>query len=259
MANINGSLYDELISRNWAFINPELQSAIKKTRLFFAGCGLGSTIAELAARTGFTDFLLADGDIVEMSNLNRQAFSLDHLGVNKAVATKAIIKAINPRARVRIFKKYIKPKDVPTLMKGINFIVNTVDFSEAYANLTAEAQKKNSLAILPFNIGYGSVILVYDSRTPKITDMFQNKIIRSDVDFYSSLLESLRDYRLPLYLKKNLKSIFIDIQKKKFNPQIGIASNITAAITITAILKSLSGIELPRAPIPIYRDFFSHE
>ncbi|HEY7343732.1 MAG TPA: ThiF family adenylyltransferase, partial [Ktedonobacterales bacterium] len=88
--------FDDLFSRNWAFITPEIQHILDHTCLFAAGAGLSSTIVTLACRTGFGSFILADGDNVELSNLNRQAFFRRQIGENKATATAELLRDIRP-------------------------------------------------------------------------------------------------------------------------------------------------------------------
>ena len=87
--------YDQLTLRNGFFISRDLQLKIKECSLVLAGCGLSSNFAVLAARLGFEKFILIDGDNVDESNLNRQPFSLNHVGLNKAEAISEIIKQIN--------------------------------------------------------------------------------------------------------------------------------------------------------------------
>src|SRR5215472_11947722 len=72
---IHQSQGETLYTRNWAYISAELQDHLATTTLFTAGSGLGSVVAILAARTGVKRFIIADGDTVQESNLNRQSFS----------------------------------------------------------------------------------------------------------------------------------------------------------------------------------------
>src|SRR5690348_17290059 len=69
-----------MFSRNWAFIAPQVQASLDRQVIFAAGVGLASVVATLACRTGFSRFILADGDVVDVSNLNRQAFGLADVG-----------------------------------------------------------------------------------------------------------------------------------------------------------------------------------
>jgi len=74
--------YYKLVLRNQGYISKELQEKIQKTRLLIAGCGVGSTVAEAAARLGFCNFILTDGDTVE-DNVRKQrpSGSYDQLGL----------------------------------------------------------------------------------------------------------------------------------------------------------------------------------
>lgn len=58
--------------------------------------GLGSHIAIMLARAGLGALHLVDDDEVDLSNINRQAYSLCHLGEAKTDALCAILKDINP-------------------------------------------------------------------------------------------------------------------------------------------------------------------
>ena len=115
--------YQELVRQNWGFLSSEEQHAIAQTRVLLAGCGLGSNIAVLAARTGFSRFTLADGDVVETSNLNRQAFRVEHLGRNKAEVSESLIREINPDARVRAIPEFIQASDATGLVGGSDVVV----------------------------------------------------------------------------------------------------------------------------------------
>src|SRR5262244_2613762 len=101
-----GSDTGDLFSRNWAFISPELQQRLNETTLFAAGVGLASRICEIACRTGFGRFILADGDRVERSNLNRQAFTSYQVGQNKADATADVLHKIRPDTTVHVLPAF---------------------------------------------------------------------------------------------------------------------------------------------------------
>ena len=98
----------DLFSRNWAFIPQDVQQALDASCIFAAGAGLTSTIAVLACRTGFGTFILADGDQVENSNLNRQAFFRRQIGENKAVAAAELLREIRHDINVTVLPEYIE-------------------------------------------------------------------------------------------------------------------------------------------------------
>lgn len=71
-----------------------------KDRIHIIGCGaVGSVVAEVLARFGFTKVTLYDFDIVEDKNIANQMFGWQQIGKNKAVATKEIMMAVNPECK----------------------------------------------------------------------------------------------------------------------------------------------------------------
>ena len=63
----------------------EVQSRLRQSCVAIMGLGgLGSAVAVSLARIGVGKLLLADYDVVELSNLNRQHYFLDQFGSNAA-------------------------------------------------------------------------------------------------------------------------------------------------------------------------------
>jgi sulfur carrier protein ThiS adenylyltransferase len=78
-------------------IGPEALARLQHVRVGLAGAGgLGSNCAQALVRSGFKRFVLVDFDRVEPSNLNRQFFFPDQVGLPKVVALGANLLRINP-------------------------------------------------------------------------------------------------------------------------------------------------------------------
>ncbi len=72
------------------YIDVDFLNFIQSFEIGLAGLGgLGSNILNSLVRVGFNNFTICDFDKVENSNLNRQYYNIDDLGINK---TEAIIK-----------------------------------------------------------------------------------------------------------------------------------------------------------------------
>lgn len=242
-------LRHELVKRNWGFIHEDLQEKISQTSLLFAGCGLGSTIATTAARTGFVNYMLIDGDIAELSNLNRQAFSTDDLGQNKAYALSVILQKINPLIESNIISTFIEVSDIhDKLLNDCDYIINTVDMNETYFELIDEACSRNKTVLVPLNIGFGGCLMVFNSNSLKIGDIVNTSKIETDLEFFGELWTNLDVSKLPEYIQLNISSILESIDKKGYNPQLGIAANITASLVITTIIRLIDGQPIPVAP-----------
>ena len=83
------------LSKSYDFFHPE----DVRERIHIIGCGaVGSTIAELIARTGLTKVTLYDFDHVEAHNIANQMFTADDIGKPKVDALKELMVRINPEA-----------------------------------------------------------------------------------------------------------------------------------------------------------------
>lgn len=113
-----------LTARHTPFVHGKLKTAT----VGIAGCGgLGSTIAISLARSGIGTLILADFDVVEPSNLNRQQYFIEHIGMYKVEALQGIIARINPNVTVRTFRGMIEEKNCAEVFAGASIIVEAFD------------------------------------------------------------------------------------------------------------------------------------
>jgi len=244
--------YEELVNRNWGFLPPEEQRKIKEARILLAGCGLGSNIALIATRTGFTRFILADGDKVEVNNLNRQIFSLCQRGRNKAVVTAELIKEVNPKAEIEVFPQFITEKEVEPLVTEADFVINMVDPGPVVFELNRIANSQGKMVIFPLNIGFAGVVLVFSPDSATLEEMVGERI--SKEGFFLQLLDRVSAF-LPGYLERDYMRVKDEIeQKRQPFPQLGITAFTTASLVVTAIIRGLMGLPVKLAPHPITLD-----
>ena len=120
---------DEYFSRNQAIFSPEEAKALRSKRVLVAGCGgLGNSVTELLARSGVGGLILADGDVYEPSNMNRQLFcTAKTLGRGKAETSAARVKEINPEIEVRAFGELITAENASALVRGCDLVMDALD------------------------------------------------------------------------------------------------------------------------------------
>jgi len=96
-----------------------------------AGCGgLGSNCAVALARVGIGKLIIADFDIIIESNLNRQYFFYDQIGQKKVLALKENINRINPTVIVEAHDIKLTPKDILSIYKDCDVIVEAFDLAD---------------------------------------------------------------------------------------------------------------------------------
>ncbi len=114
-----------------------VQEKIDKASVAVCGLGgLGSHIAISLARCGIGRLHLIDFDRVDLTNLNRQQYSLESLGCPKPEALREEILRFNPYVEIRTDFVRLTPENIPELLKDESYICEAFDLPEQKAMLT---------------------------------------------------------------------------------------------------------------------------
>ncbi|MDY0213080.1 MAG: sulfur carrier protein ThiS adenylyltransferase ThiF [Desulfuromonadaceae bacterium] len=115
----------------------EVQQTLERSCVGIAGVGgLGSTIAIALARAGIGHLIIADQDVVELSNLQRQQYFLDQIGCPKVVALTATLRRINPGLQLTTHHTRVDSNNLPELFDSAHILVEAFDDASAKAELT---------------------------------------------------------------------------------------------------------------------------
>jgi sulfur carrier protein ThiS adenylyltransferase len=125
---------DELEALMVARHTPGVHERMKSAVVGVAGLGgLGSAVAISLARMGIGTLILADFDVVEPSNLNRQNYFIEHIGMPKTDAMAQILTRINPYMRVETHTVILTPDNIPDIFRPATVVVECFDGADAKA------------------------------------------------------------------------------------------------------------------------------
>ena len=111
---------------------PGMTACLRAATVGIAGCGgLGSNAAVALTRAGIGGLILADGDRVAASNLNRQHFFQDDIGQPKVAALAAHLRAINPALRLVLHAAELAPGDVGAAFAEADLLIEAFDRAES--------------------------------------------------------------------------------------------------------------------------------
>lgn len=104
---------EELEALMTARHTPGVHEKVKAATVGIAGLGgLGSAIAVALARVGVGRLILADFDVVEPGNLNRQQYFVDQLGLLKTEALVSNLRKINPYVKTEAHPVRLTPDNM---------------------------------------------------------------------------------------------------------------------------------------------------
>jgi sulfur carrier protein ThiS adenylyltransferase len=113
---------------------PGTRDILSKKIVAIAGCGgLGSNAAVALARAGIGRLIIADCDVVELSNLNRQYFFLSDVGKRKTDALALHLRAINPQLIIQSHFTELTPVSVCELFAEADLLIEAFDRAESKA------------------------------------------------------------------------------------------------------------------------------
>lgn len=121
----------------------EMQKKLRGAKVAVAGLGgLGSNIAAMLARSGIGKLLLVDFDTVDVTNLNRQMYFIEHLGKPKTEALTELLYRINPYIEYEAVCVKVTPDNVSELFKDYPIVCEAFDRPDQKAMLVREVLTK---------------------------------------------------------------------------------------------------------------------
>jgi molybdopterin/thiamine biosynthesis adenylyltransferase len=170
----DSEFYWERVDRNIGWLTFEEQEFIRGTAVGIAGTGgMGGILGPILARNGVGRIVIADNQVFDISNMNRQyAARKDTIGKNKADETAREILRITDDVSVEAYPEGINPNTVAEFVRGKNLVLDEIEFfSPAARILLHEECRKEKVPILNCNtIGFGLRLFYYTHKTMTVEE-----------------------------------------------------------------------------------------
>ena len=121
-------------------------AALERATVLVIGLGgVGSNCVEALARGGVGHLVLVDRDVVEPSNINRQAIAFHStLGQYKTDVMARMVRDINPDCQVDAIRAFVTRDNLPELLAPwigrLDYVVDAIDTMSQKADLARLAQ-----------------------------------------------------------------------------------------------------------------------
>lgn len=102
---------------------------LAKSRVIVCGLGgVGGSAAEALARSGIGFIKLIDGDVIDVTNLNRQLIAtLDNIGNYKVIEMEKRLKSVAKKVILEPLKVMLTPENLRDYIKDTDYVVDCID------------------------------------------------------------------------------------------------------------------------------------
>lgn len=238
---MSGFEYDVAFSRNLGWVTESEQLVLKSRKVAIAGLGgVGGSHLLTLARLGVGAFSIADMDVFDWANLNRQAGAFaSTMTLPKSDVMEKMVKDINPEVSVSLFPEGVTDDNLDAFLEGVDLYVDSLDLfcMDIRRKVFAKCREKGIPAITaaPTGMGTGVVIFSKDSMSFDAyfdykNDDFETQVIKFIVGLTPKMLQKS-------YLAK--KGTF-DVSLRKA-PSTPMGIDLAAGVACTNALKLLLG------------------
>ena len=142
LALVNG-ICPSRYERNIGTFGMEGQARLLRSRAAVLGCGgLGGWIIELLARAGVGEIVMADGDVFDENNLNRQHMCWEeNIGMSKAEAAEYMVRLVNGAVAAIPRAEYLDEKNAFDMLNGCNVAIDALDNNKSRSIALNTCQK----------------------------------------------------------------------------------------------------------------------
>lgn len=168
--------YDSAFSRNIGWVTVAEQSKVRASRIAIGGLGgVGGVHLLTLARLGVGKFNIADFDVFDIVNFNRQVgATMKTVGRPKLDVLTEMALDINPEIEFRTFPAGVQEDNIDAFLDGVDVYVDGLDFFvfEARRRTFAACERKGIPVVTAAPLGLGTAVLLFGPGGMSFEDYF---------------------------------------------------------------------------------------
>jgi molybdopterin/thiamine biosynthesis adenylyltransferase len=246
--------YDEAFKRNRGLITEEEQEKLRNCRVAIAGMGgVGGVHLVTLVRLGIGKFTIADPDVFEVSNFNRQyGATISNIGRNKAEVMAEIAREINPDVELDVLPERIDESNIDKFLYDVDLFIDGLDFFaiDARRLVFRQAAERSIWAITSGPIGCSVAWLSFDPKGMQFDEYFD---LRDDMDPLTQLISFAVGLAPQATHRSYIDLTHVDIARQQ-GPSASLACQLATGVAAAETVKILLGRGTIR-PVPCYGQF----
>ena len=234
--------YNTAFQRTLGWVTERELERIRNSTVAIAGLGgVGGAHLLTLARLGVGHFHIADFDIFELHNMNRQAGAMmSRLGQPKLDVLVEMALDINPELKIRRFPEGVTAANLPDFLAGVDIYLDGLDFFafEIRRQVFAACEDNGIPAVTAAPLGMGAALLNFLPGGMRFDDYFQFRAGLSIQELSLRFMMGLAPAMLQMgYLADPSR---VDLEGQR-GPSTPMACDLCAGVAGTEVLKLLLG------------------
>ncbi|CAL2063385.1 ThiF family adenylyltransferase [Tenacibaculum sp. 190524A05c] len=235
--------------RNRIYLSAEEQQRIKNVPILLGGSGIGSVIAECALRLGFENITIIDGDQVELSNLNRQNYTINDVDKDKVQALQERLQSINPDATIKVHNEFLDSDNVESFIQNYEIAINALDFtSDIPLEFDKLCQKNNITVLHPYNLGWGGVVAVITPDGLTLESIAKPNEKFNEIQMVKYITNYMKFWGEPQEWIENVLDQYLNEKETLSPPQLSIGSWVVASMCVHLMYNVATQKEIKKFP-----------
>jgi molybdopterin/thiamine biosynthesis adenylyltransferase len=231
--------YESAFSRNIGWITRQEQDILESKRIAIAGLGgVGGSHLLTLTRLGVGAFHIADLDVFELANFNRQAgATISHLNKPKVDVLAEMALDINPNLDIKRFPQGVNEDNLSEFLTAVDVYVDGLDFFAFKARKAVfnACYERGIPAVTAAPVGMGTALLCFMPGRMSFEDYFQWEGCSETEQALRFLLGLVPSRFHERYL---VDPSHIDLVGRKA-PSTAMGCELCAGVTATEVLKIL--------------------
>jgi molybdopterin/thiamine biosynthesis adenylyltransferase len=231
--------YAVAFSRNLGLITSAEQERLRSCRVAVAGLGgVGGVDLVTLARSGIGRFTIADPDVFEMQNSNRQyGATRSNEGRYKVDVMAEIVLDINPEADIRIFREPIGAANADAFLADADVMVDGIDAFEIDLRrlLFGKARALGIHALGAGPVGFSTVWVIFGTEGTTFDRYFDLSDRMTSVEKFVAYVVGMAPAALQ---RKYMDLSFLDVANHT-GPSAVLACHLASGVVAAEVLKIL--------------------
>ncbi len=188
--------YKERTDRNIGWITCKEQEILRNKTIGIAGCGgMGGLLAQIFLRLGIGEIRIADCEVFDISNINRQfGATKSTVGKSKAFETARMLRTITDDTTLVVYPQGINKDNVDSFLDGCDVVCDEIEFWAIGARLLLhERSRAHGISIICADtVGFTTHVFFFTPESLTVEELL-GFTLKEAIEIENKLRQGQRD------------------------------------------------------------------